>query len=187
MKLKLNLLIVFFFSIQSFYAQENNDASILKLILSKSFENEKVIVKNRLQLLNFYCNKAPNNEEVNEVITKNEVLKKYSSDIKNQINPRLNENWSNDYTIVFNNQNQYLKSKVNACMEYEDFQKKSNSASDNKERLLIVNKPIYFGKKYCIVRVAIYRTIEHNSGSYWYFENKNGKWELIDVLSKWET
>ena len=169
------------------FCQENNDTAILKIVLSKYFENEKVIVKNRLQLLNLYCNKAPNNEEVNEIISNNDFIKKNTAEIKKQINPQLNQSWVTNLSSLFNNQNQYLKSKVNDCMEFEAFQKKSNQADDNKERLLIVNKPIYFAKTFCIVRVAIYRNIEHNSGSYLLLENINSKWIIKEVLNKWET
>jgi hypothetical protein len=187
----MNRTIKLFFSLmigfQLGFAQQNNDEAILKIILAKQFANEKVIVKNRLQLLTLYCNKAPNNEEVNEVINKNDFLKKNAAEIKKQIIPSLNESWTTDLTSLFNNQNQYLKSKVNDCMAFDDFQKKTSAAIDNKERLLIVNKPIYFNKKYCIVRVAIYRNIEHNSGSYFYLENVNGVWTLKEILNKWET
>jgi hypothetical protein len=181
------LIFLFFISNYSAFCQENNDTAILKVVLTKYFENEKVIVKNRLQLLNLYCNKAPNNEEINEVISKNDFIKKNSIEIKKQINPQLTESWAINLTTLFNNQNQYLKSKVNDCMEFEAFQKKSNQATDNKERLLIVNKPIYFANKFCLVRVAIYRNIEHNSGSYLLLENINSKWIIKDILNKWET
>lgn len=182
-KLFFSLLISF----QLSFAQQNNDEAILKIILAKQFTNEKVIVNNRLQLLTLYCNKASNNEEVNEIIDKNNFLKKNAPEIKKQINPSLNESWSTELTSLFNNQNQYLKSKVNDCMAFEEFQKKSNKAIDNKERLLIINKPIYFDKKYALVRVAIYRNIEHNSGSYFYLENRDGIWTIKEILNKWET
>ena len=74
------LLILLFISIlcfQTSFGQENDNAKILKVILSKYYATEKVIVKDRLQFLNFYCNKAPNNEEVLEAISKNDFLKKH--------------------------------------------------------------------------------------------------------------
>ena len=187
MKLFYVLFITFFLFQSNAFCQDDNDTAILKVVLTKYFENEKVIVKSRLQLLNLYCNKAPNNEEVNEVISKNDFIKKNAIEIKKQINPQFNESWATNLTSLFNNQNQYLKSKVNDCMEFEAFQKKSNLADDNKERLLIVNKPMYFGKNFCLVRVAIYRNIEHNSGSYILLENINSKWTIKEVLNKWET
>ena len=49
-------------------AQETDNAALLKVIFTKYFKNEKVIAKGRLQLLSFYCKKAPNNEEVLEVL-----------------------------------------------------------------------------------------------------------------------
>ena len=72
----LNFLVCFFISHLAVYGQETENAAILKVIFSKYYKNEKVITKGRLQLLNFYCNKAPNNEEVLEVIAGNEILKK---------------------------------------------------------------------------------------------------------------
>ena len=104
---------------------------------SKYYANEKVIVKNRLQLLSFYCNKAPNNEETLELIAKNDLLKKNAQEIKNQINIKLNENWTKEFDLLFTNQNQYLKSKVNNCLSLEEFQKVSDRFHDNNQRLMI--------------------------------------------------
>ena len=58
------------------FAQEADNAAILKIILSQYYTNEKVIAKGRLQLLSLYCQKAPNNEEVIEVINGHSLLKK---------------------------------------------------------------------------------------------------------------
>lgn len=112
---------LFFINTTSVLSQEIENAAILKVIFTKYYKTEKVIVKGRLQLLNFYCNKAPNNEEVLEVISGNELLKKNGVEIKKQI-LFVNENWSEAYNLLFDNQNQYLKSKVNACVTLEEFQ-----------------------------------------------------------------
>jgi hypothetical protein len=183
----IRLVFLMLLSFQYGFGQQSQDEAILKFILTKQFANEKVIVKDRLQLLTLYCNKAPNNEEVNDVITTNAFLKKYEVEIKKQIIQTLDETWDKELTSLFTNQNQYLKSKVKNCMQFEDFQKKSNAAIDNKERLLIINKPIYFNQKFCLVRVAIYRNIEHNGGSFFYLENVNGNWIIKQILNKWET
>ena len=106
MNFRIKLLFAFIFCFQIGFSQENNDAAILKVLLSKYYANEKVIVKNRLQLLSFYCNKAPNNEETLEVIAKSDLLKKNAQEIKNQINIKLNENWSKEFDLLFKNQNQ---------------------------------------------------------------------------------
>lgn len=169
------------------YSQENQDKDLLKILLSKYYQNEKVIVKNRLQFLSFYCNKAPNNEETLEVINKSPLLKLNASEIKKQINNQLNENWSKELSSIFDNQNQYLKSKVNNCLSYDEFHKVSKRFSDNNQRLMIVSKPIYFAKKYCLVKVAFYRNIEHNYGCYFLFENINNTWTIKETLNEWET
>lgn len=168
-------------------SQENNDAAILKILLTKYYANEKVIVKNRMQYLRFYCKKAPNNEELLEVINKNKLLKDNTAEIKKEIKITLDEDWSKEYDILFAKEHQYLKSKVNKCLTLEEFQVVSKRFNDNNQRLMIINKPIYFAKKYCLVRVAFYRNIEHNSGRYFLFEKKNGSWEIKEVLNEWET
>lgn len=169
------------------FAQENKEAALLKVILSKYYATEKVIVKNRLQFLSLYCNKAPNNEEVNEVIQKNALLKKNATTIRSQINISLNEDWSKELNLLFANENQYLKSKVNACLSQEEFLKVSKRYNDNNQRLMIVSKPIFFDTKYCLVKVAFYRNIEHNNGSYLLFENVNGVWTIKEKLNEWAT
>lgn len=160
---------------------------MLKIILSKYYKNEKAVVKNRLQLLSFYCKKAPNNEEVNEVIQKNPVLKKHAAQIRQQIDIALDEDWSKEYNLVFDNQNQYLKSKVNNCLSHEEFQKVSKRFNDNNQRLMIVSKPIFFGPNSALVKVVFYRNIEHNNGGYLLFENTNGVWALKEILNEWAT
>ena len=79
------IIALFFFNTTSIFAQENDNVKILKIIFSKYYKNEKVIAKGRLQILNFYCKKAPNNEEVLEVISKSDFLNKYGIEIKKQI------------------------------------------------------------------------------------------------------
>ncbi len=187
MKFNYTFLIAFLFCFQIGFSQENQDAAILKILLSKYYKNEKVIVKNRLQLLSFYCSKAPNNEETFEVITKSELLKQNSVEIKKQINNKLEEDWSKEYNTVFNNQNQYLKSKVNSCLSIDEFHKVSKRFNDNNQRLMIVSKPMYFAKKYCLVKVAFYRNIEHNYGCYFLIEYINDSWIIKETLNEWET
>lgn len=173
--------------ISSSFGQENNDAAILKIILTKYYATEKVIVKDRLQHLRLYCKKAPNNEELLEVISKNQLLKNNADYIKSQIKITLDEDWSKEYDILFAKEHQYLKSKVNKCLSLEEFQVVSKRFNDNNQRLMIINKPIYFAKNYCLVKVAFYRNIEHNSGRYFLFEKKKDGWEIKEVLNEWET
>ncbi len=176
---------LFFFSLA--HSQENHEVALLKVILSKYYKTEKVIVKNRLQYLSLYCNKAPNNEEVNEVIQGNELLKKNASEIKKQIDISLNEDWSATLNTLFASENKYLKSKVNSCLSLEEFQKVSKRYNDNNQRLMIISKPIFFASKYYLVKVAFYRNIEHNSSRYFLFENINGIWIIKETLNDWTT
>ncbi len=187
MKTKFIVSLVLFWIFNFGYSQTNQDAAILKVLLTKYFKNEKVIVKNRLQYLSLYCNKAPNNEETFEVISKNELLKKNAAIIKQQVANKIEENWNAEITEIFNNQNQYLKSKVNNCLSLEDYQKVSKRYNDNNQRLMIVSKPMYFETKYCLVKVAFYRNIEHNNGSFLLLENVNGVWIIKEYLNEWST
>ena len=187
MKIFYFLITQFFINTVSVLSQEMENAAILKVIFTKYYKTEKVIVKGRLQLLSFYCNKAPNNEEVLEVISGNELLKKNTAEIKKQI-VFVNENWSEAYNILFDNQNQYLKSKVNACVTLEEFQEISKQYGENNQRLLIVNKPIYFLKnQFALVKVAFYRNIEHNSGRFLLLEKVNEQWIIKEYLNEWAT
>lgn len=184
----LPFIVLFLLASSASFSQEADNVAILKIIFTKYYKNEKVIAKNRLQLLSFYCNKAPNNEEVLEVISKNDLLKKNAGEIKKQIIIGINEDWSKEYNMLFDNQNQYLKSKVNACLSLEEFQKISEQYGENNQRLLIVNKPIYFAQnQYALVKVAFYRNIEHNSGRFLLLEKVNGEWIIKDYLNEWAT
>lgn len=184
----LKILIAFLLISPLAFAQEADNAAILKIIFTKYYKNEKVITKGRLQLLSFYCQKAPNNEEVLEVISKSELLKKNADEVKKQIDIMVNENWSAAYDILFDNQNQYLKSKVNACMSFEDYKVASDRLNQNNQRLMIVSKPIYFAKNtYALVKVAFYRNIEHNSGSFLLLQKVNDEWTVIQYLNEWAT
>jgi hypothetical protein len=169
-------------------AQETDNAALLKVIFTKYYKNEKVIAKSRLQLLSFYCKKAPNNEEVLEVISKSELLKKNVIEIKKQIDITIDEDWSIAYNLLFNNQNQYLKSKVNACLSFEEYKMVSDRENQNNQRLMIVSKPIYFASNnFALVKIAFYRNIEHNNGSFLLFEKVNGVWIIKESLNEWST
>lgn len=182
------LLLFFLLLSQVLLAQENDNAAILKTILTKYYANEKVIVKDRLQLLSFYCKKAPNNEEVLEVISKSDLLKKNATEIKKQIVTKIEEDWSVAYNMLFDNQNQYLKKKVNNCLTFEEFQNVSNKYGENNQRLMIISKPIYFSENnYVLVKVAFYRSIEHNSGSFLLMEKVNDIWTIKEYLNVWST
>lgn len=170
------------------FSQEADNSALLKIIFTKYYKNEKVIAKGRLQLLSFYCKKAPNNEEVLEVISKSDLLKKNAEEIKKQIVITLDEDWSAAYNMLFDNQNQYLKSKVNACLSFDEYRVVSDRENQNNQRLMIVNKPIYFAKNnFALVKIAFYRNIEHNSGCFFLFEKVNGVWTIKETLNEWAT
>ena len=182
------LTIAFFINVATVFSQEADNAAILKIIFTKYYKNEKVIVKGRLQLLSFYCKKAPNNEEVLEVISKNDLLKKNAAEIEKQIIITIDEDWSAAYNILFNNQNQYLKSKVNMCLSFDEYKIASDRINQNNQRLMIVNKPIYFANNnFALVKIAFYRNIEHNSGSFLLLEKINGVWKIKEYLNEWAT
>lgn len=184
----LKILFVFLLVSPIALAQETDNAALLKIIFTKYYKNEKVIAKGRLQLLSFYCKKAPNNEEVLEVISKNDLLKKNADEIKKQIIIGIDEDWSAAYNILFDNQNQYLKSKVNACLSFEEYKVVSDRYGENNQRLMIVNKPIYFANtNFALVKIAFYRNIEHNSGCFFLFEKVNGVWTIKETLNEWAT
>ena len=187
-KLHMKIFLIFFLISPALFSQETDNASILKIIFAKYYKEEKVIAKGRLQLLNFYCKKTPNNEEVLEVISKSNLLKKNSDEIKKQIDITVDEDWSAAYNILFDNQNQYLKSKVNNCLSLEEFQAAYAKHGENNQRLMIISKPIYFGGgTNVLVKVAFYRSIEHNSGSYLLLEKVNGIWTIKEYLNEWAT
>jgi hypothetical protein len=188
MKTKFFTILFFTIFITTTYGQEADNAAILKIIFKKYYQNEKVIAKGRLQLLNFYCRKAPNNEEVLEVISKSDLLKKNAVEIKKQINDFNDEDWSKEFEILFANENQYLKSKVNDCLSLEEYQKISDRFNLNNQRLLIVNKPIYFSKhNFAMVKIAFYRNIEHNSGCFLLMEKIDSEWTITATLNDWST
>ncbi len=169
------------------FSQTEDNAAILKVLLSKYYANEKVIKPGRLQLLSFYCNQSPNNEEVYEVINSSETLQKHAAEIKKQIKPSLQRDWSGEFNLLFSTENQYLKSKVNDCLSLEAFQEYSKRLNLNNQRLMIVGIPMFFGKNQSLVKVTFYRNIEHNSGSYFLLQKENGKWIIKETLNAWST
>jgi hypothetical protein len=186
---KITMLCAFFLlTTGTVFAQDQEDATLLKILFNKYYKEEKVITKGRLQLLSFYCKKAPNNEEVLAVIAENDYLKKNAEAIKSQIDPKINEDWLAAYQLLFNGQNQYLKSKVNNCLSMEEFKVSYTQHGENNQRLMIISKPIYFSNhNSALVKVAFYRTIEHNSSSYLLLEKINGIWTIKEYLHEWST
>lgn len=166
----------------------NDNAALLKIILNHYYTNEKPIVKDRLQLLYFYAEKANNTFEMVEGCKNHPLLKKFLTEIKKQIQGQLKpENWQSEYQLVFTNQNQFLQKKVQTPVSLTDFQTKTQSYGENNQRMLIVNRPIYLPQNYCLIKVGFYRSIEHNSGSFVLFQKVNGIWQWIEEFNRWET
>jgi hypothetical protein len=59
------------------------------------------------------------------------IFQKNAVSIKQQINPSINENWHEEINQLFNNQNQYLKSKVQNCLSLEEFQESTKKYGEN--------------------------------------------------------
>ena len=156
--------------------------------MTNYYANEKPIVKNRLQLLFFYSEKANNTLEISEGCKNHILLKKYISEIKKQIQTEnQSENWNTEFQLLFTNQNQYLQKKVQAPVSLQTFQSLSQSFGENNQRMLIVNRPIYLPNNYCLIKIGFYRTIEHNSGSFVLFQKINGVWQWLEAFNQWET
>ncbi|MFM2214028.1 MAG: hypothetical protein RL427_1291 [Bacteroidota bacterium] len=188
MKIVSLVLALFLMATAGAFAQDQEDAALLKVIFTKYYKEEKVIAKGRLQLLSFYCKKAPNNEEVMAVLAESDYLKKHAETIKAQIDITANEDWMAAYQLLFTGQNQYLKSKVNQCVSMEEFKVSYAQHGENNQRLMIISKPIYFANGHsALVKVAFYRTIEHNNSSYLLFEKVNGVWTIKEYLYEWAT
>ena len=184
----LKLLLIFLLVSPASFAQESDNTALLKILFTKYYKNEKVIAKGRLQLLKFYCKKSPNNEEVLEVIAQSDLLKTNADEIKKQIIITVDEDWSAAYNMLFDNQNQYLKSKVNTCLSFEEYKIISEKYGENNQRLMIVSKPIYFdNNNFALIKIAFYRSIEHNSGCFYLFEKVNGVWTVKEMLNEWAT
>ena len=183
----ITFLFAFLFISQIVIAQESENSAVLKVIFNKYYQNEKVIKAGRLQLLSFYCLKAPNNEEVFEVINGNSFLKKHQVEIRKQVNITTQSDWSKEIATLFATENQYLKSKVNNCLSMEEFKVVSDRMNLNNQRLMIVSKPIYFASKYVLIKVAFYRNIEHNSSSFLLMEKVNSVWTIKEILNAWAT
>lgn len=168
--------------------QVQDNAALLKLILTKYYANEKPIVKNRLQLLFFYSEKANNTVEISEGCKTHPVLKNFYAEIKKQIQiENQQENWNAEFQLLFTNQHQYLQTKVQTPVSLEKFQALNQSFGENNQRMLIVNKPIYLPNNYCLIKIGFYRSIEHNSGSFVLFQKNNGVWQWIEEFNRWET
>ena len=76
------LLFFIILNFQNILSQENQNATILKIVLKKYYKSEKIVYKGRSQLLYFYCDKANNNEELIEATKNKELPKEFLNETK---------------------------------------------------------------------------------------------------------
>lgn len=163
------------------------DDAILKSILARYYQNEKVIVKDRNQLLFLFCEKPNNNEEIYETVNGMKLKPETARYIRQQVTAdKTPENWSGDYEKALPAEHP-LRKKVNSCLTLEEYQEKQQRFNLNNQRMMIVHKPIVFEKTKALVKVVFYRTIEHNSGSVLLMEKVGDKWEIRENLNPWST
>lgn len=184
----INLCIICLFFQWSF-GQENQNQLILKTILENYYKNEKPVYKGRSQLLYLYCNQPKNNEELIEAVKGKKLPKDFLSEIQIKINDNGPEkDWSNELEQIFTSDKNQLKSKVNSCLSLEKYQEISKRLNLNNQRLMIVNKPIYYSKgTIALVKVVFFRNIEHNSGTVLLMEKVNETWTIKEYLNSWST
>jgi hypothetical protein len=73
-------------------------------------------------------------------------------------------------------------------LSFEEYKEVSEKYGENNQRLMIVSKPIYFSNtNFVLVKVAFYRNIEHNSGSFLLLEKTNGIWTIKEYINEWAT
>ena len=168
-------------------SSEPKEAGLLRYILKKNYQPEKIIVKNRMQLLFFYCQKAPNTPEILQVIKDNPELKSFEKELKAAFKMPSTDNWNAELTWICEQEGKSLTNKINGCKSKEDFLAITEKKGSLIQRLLIVNKPIYFGSNQVLVRVASFKSSEHNSSGYYWFEQTEQGWVFKKIISDWTT
>jgi len=164
------------------------DADLLLDILKKAYKEEKVIVKNRLQLLYMYSEQAPNTPELLQVLKDNPKLKPYAPMLKKAFQQPQPTSWKAALQwAAADPNNNILFQKINQEVSKEAFDQIVQKRNDFIQRMLIVNQPIHLSPNICLVRVAFYRNSEHNSSGYWWYEKVNGQWQRQEILSAWTT
>ena len=171
------------------FGQENQNQLVLKTILETYYKNEKPVYKGRSQLLYLYCNQPSNNEELIEAVKDHKLPKEFLLEIQNKIkNDASEKSWSTELELIFNSDKTNLKSKVNNCLSLDKYQEISKRLNLNNQRLMIINKPIYYSKgNIALVKVVFFRNIEHNSGSILLMEKINEIWTIKEYLNSWST
>ena len=75
-----------------------------------------------------------------------EALQRFT-EIQNKIkNDASEKSWSTELDFIFNSDKTNLKSKVNNCLSLDKYQEISKRLNLNNQRLMIINKPVYYSK-----------------------------------------
>lgn len=189
MKTKQLLLFVFFTGFQIGFAQLNNDQLILKTILTNYYKKEKLVVKDRAQLLYLYCNKAKNTAEIFEAIKDKKLPQIFLNEIKTALQKDVSKtSWQADLNAIYDKDTSKLKQKIATCQDLESYQTISKKLNLNNQRLLIICQPIYYSKSnLALVKVTFYRNIEHNNGVILLLEKVDNNWVIKEYLNEWST
>lgn len=189
MQLKKLFFIVFFLGFQISFGQLNDDQLILKTILTNYYKKEKIVVKDRAQLLYMYCNKANNTAETFEAIKDKKLPQVFLNEIKSALQKDVSKtNWQADLNVIYDKDSSKLKQKISTCLDLESYQTISKKLNLNNQRLLIICQPIYYSKSnLALVKVTFYRNIEHNNGVILLLEKADNNWIIKEYLNEWST
>lgn len=165
------------------------DAPILKVILDTYYKSEKVIYKNRNQLLFLYCEKPNNNEQLFETLNDLKLAKPVSDAIRREVATDTKpENWAADLAAIYASDNTTLKNKINDCLTLGQYQEIYQKRNLNNQRMMIISKPILYQKgTRALVKIVFYRSIEHNNGSVLLLEKIGANWQIKQYLNEWST
>jgi hypothetical protein len=189
MQLKKLFFIVFLLGFQISFGQLNNDQLILKTILTNYYKKEKIVVKDRSQLLYLFCNKANNTAEIFEAIKDKKLPQVFLNEIKTALKKDVSQsNWQSDLNLIYDKDTSKLKQKIGTCHDLESYQTISKKLNLNNQRLLIVCQPIYYSKSnLALAKVTFYRNIEHNNGVILLLEKVDSNWVIKEYLNEWST
>lgn len=189
MQIRKCLFIIFLLSFQISFGQLNNDQLILKTILTNYYKKEKIVVKDRAQLLYMFCNKANNTAEIFEAIKDKKLPQVFLNEIKSALQKDVSKsNWQADLNVIYDKDSSKLKQKIGTCLDLESYQTISKKLNLNNQRLLIICQPIYYSKSnLALVKVTFYRNIEHNNGVILLLEKADNNWAIKEYLNEWST
>jgi hypothetical protein len=185
----INHIVFLSLTFQISFGQLNNDQLILKTILYNYYKKEKIVVKDRSQLLYLFCNKANNTAEIFEAIKDKKLPQVFLNEIKTALKKDVSQsNWQSDLNAIYDKDTSKLKQKIGTCQDLESYQTISKKLNLNNQRLLIICQPIYYSKSnLALVKVTFYRNIEHNNGVILLLEKADNNWVIKEYLNEWAT